>query len=100
VSTAHRYTAKELSAKLTENGFEVEFMSYANMLLFPAAVLKRFSERWLPPQQDSDLAANAGVFSGFFRGCLVLESRLIPKWRLPFGLSILAMASKPSRRRD
>ncbi|MFH1491149.1 MAG: class I SAM-dependent methyltransferase [Pseudomonadota bacterium] len=100
VSTAHRYTSKELSEKLVKSGFEIEFMSYVNMLLFPFALLKRFSERWLPVQKDSDLAVNAGVFSGLFRGCLVLESRLIPKWRLPFGLSVIAMAKKNSRRRS
>ena len=99
VSTAHRYTSKELSVKLVQSGFEVEFMSYVNMLLFPVAALKRLSERWLPAQKDSDLASNAGVFSGLFKGCLVLESRVISKCRLPYGLSVVSVAKKPSRRR-
>ncbi|MCJ7596555.1 MAG: class I SAM-dependent methyltransferase [Desulfobacterales bacterium] len=94
VSTAHRYTSRELSGKLARSGFEVEFISYANMILFPFALLKRFSERWLSAQKDSDLALNPGGFSGFLRGCLVLESRLIPKCRFPFGLSVIAVARK------
>jgi ubiquinone/menaquinone biosynthesis C-methylase UbiE len=97
VSTAHRYTSKELSNKLMKGGFEIEFMSYANMILFPLALLKRFAERWrLAPQQDSDIAVNVGIFSGFLKSCLVLESKLIRFWRLPFGLSVVAMAKKTS----
>jgi SAM-dependent methyltransferase len=95
VSTAHRYTSKELAHKLLKSGFEVEFMSYANMILFPLALVKRLSEGWLlSPQQDSDIAVKVGAFSGLLRNCLVLESRLIPKWRLPFGLSVIAIAKK------
>lgn len=94
VSTAHRYTSRELAGKLVKAGFAIEFMSYANMILFPIAVLKRLSERCFAPQEDSDIAVKVGMFSGFFRKCLVLESRLMPKWRLPFGLSVVAVAKK------
>jgi len=101
VSTAHRYTSKELADKLVEGGFEIEFMSYANMILFPLALLKRFFERWrLTPQQDSDIAVNVGAFSSFLKSCLILESKLIRFWRLPFGLSVVAMAKKNSFRRS
>jgi ubiquinone/menaquinone biosynthesis C-methylase UbiE len=95
VSTAHRYTSRELAGKLVKCGFQIEFISYANMILFPLALLKRFSERWrLAPQQDSDIAVGVGPFSCLLRSCLVLESRLIRFWRLPFGLSVVAMAKK------
>jgi hypothetical protein len=70
------------------------------MILFPLAVLKRATERWFTAQQDSDIALNAGRFSGLLRSCLVLESRIIPWLRLPFGLSIVAMAKKNSLRRS
>jgi ubiquinone/menaquinone biosynthesis C-methylase UbiE len=96
VSTAHRYTSKEMARKLMKAGFEIEFISYANMILFPLALLKRFSERWWTPQQDSDIAVNVRAFSGLLRSCLVLESRLMRCWRLPFGLSVIAMAKKTS----
>jgi ubiquinone/menaquinone biosynthesis C-methylase UbiE len=101
VSTAHRYTSQELSDKLAKSGFEIEFMSYANLILFPLALLKRFSERWwVTSQQDSDTALNVGAFSGLLRSCLVMESRWIRRRRFPFGLSILAMGKKNSRRRS
>jgi len=96
VSTAHRYTSRELADKLGKSGFEIEFMSYANMILFPLAALKRLSERWLTPQKDSDIAVQVGALSGLFRKCLVLESRLIRHRPLPFGLSVVAVARKNS----
>lgn len=95
VSTAHRYTSKELAVKLVKSGFEVELISYANMLLFPLALLKRFTEKWMfTPQKDSDIAMNVGAFSGLLRSCLILESRWIRHRPLPFGLSVIAMAKK------
>jgi ubiquinone/menaquinone biosynthesis C-methylase UbiE len=94
VSTAHRYTARELAEKLLESGFAIEFMSYANMILFPIAVLKRLSERCFAPQEDSDIAVKVGMFSGFLRKCLVLESRWIRHRRFPFGLSLIAVGKK------
>jgi ubiquinone/menaquinone biosynthesis C-methylase UbiE len=95
VSTAHRYTSKELAGKLVKSGLEIELLSYANMLLFPLALLKRVTERWRPtPQQDSDLAVTVGPFSGLLKSCLVLESRWIRHLRFPFGLSVVAVAKK------
>jgi len=97
VSTAHRYTSKELAGKLVKSGFKIELLSYANILLFPLALLKRFTERWrLTPQQDSDIEVSVGAFSGLLKSCLVLESRLIRYWRFPFGLSVVAVAKKNS----
>src|SRR6266851_2624396 len=45
VHTRHRYSRTEVSSKLTEAGFAVERLSWANSVLFPPAVLKRILER-------------------------------------------------------
>src|SRR4030088_55236 len=45
VHTRHRYSRDEVSSKLTEAGFEVERLSWANTVLFPPALLKRVLER-------------------------------------------------------
>lgn len=101
VSTAHRYTSRELAGKLGKSGFEIELLSYANMILFPIALLKRLVEKCrIAPQQDSDIAVNIGPLSGLFRSCLLLESRLIRWWRFPFGLSVVAVAKKNTLRRS
>ena len=96
VSTAHRYTSRELANKLASIGFEVEYIGYANMFLFPFAVFKRFFEKSLFSHKGCDLEVDVGILSGLLKHCLVLESRLIPKWCLPFGLSVVAVGRKLS----
>jgi len=94
VSTHHRYTRQELREKLVESGLEPEFINYANMFLFPFVFLKRLSEKWLPPQEGSDLSINLGSFSAFLEFSLSFESRLITKLRFPFGTSLIAVGRK------
>jgi SAM-dependent methyltransferase len=98
VSTRHRYTLRELAGKMERNGFEIDFINYANTILFPAAAVKRFLEKWLPPQRDSDVTLEMGAFSNILKLCLLLESRIIMKWRFPFGLSVVALGRKKLRR--
>lgn len=95
VSTGHRYTLKELSGKMKDNGLRPEFMSYANTILFPLVLLKRLLERWLPLQTESDIAIDLKWLDKLFKLCLIFESSLITKWSLPFGLSIIGVGRKP-----
>jgi len=91
----HRYTARELKAKLQHAGFEVEHVSYANMLLFPLAALKRLSERFMPSKQPgSDLTLGAGILNTPLRLILSLEAPCVARTGLPFGLTVVALARK------
>jgi len=94
VSTGHRYTLTELSRKVKKSKLQPELMSYVNTILFPVVVLKRLCERWLPLQTDSDIAMDVKCLGRLFKHCLILESRLVTKWSLPFGLSIIAVGRK------
>ena len=94
VSTGHRYTLQELSRKLKNNKLDPDFLSYANTILFPVAVLKRMIERWLPVQTESDLTIDMKCFDKLFEDLLILESRIITKFSLPFGLSIIGVGQK------
>jgi SAM-dependent methyltransferase len=98
VSTRHRYSLRELAAKMERSGFEIEFINYANTILFPVAVIKRILEKWLPSQRDSDITLPMGIFSSFCKFCLFIESRIIMKRRFPFGLSLVALGRKKLRR--
>ena len=95
VSTGHRYTVTELSRKMIQIKLRLELMSYAISILFPMVVLKRLCERWLPMQTDSDIAIDLKCLGKLFKRCLILESHVITKWSLPFGLSIIAVGRKP-----
>ncbi len=97
VHIRHRYTTRELADRLRRAGFEAEWTSYANMLLFPIAALKRASERVLPSRQaGSDLTLGAGFTNAPLRWLLGLEAPFVARMGLPFGLTVVALAQKCS----
>lgn len=96
VHTARRYTTRKVAHLFRVNGLVVDFISYANSLLFPVALLKRLSERVFPPQTGaSDLALKPGRLGPVLQKILALESAVIPHASLPFGLSVFAVGRKP-----
>jgi SAM-dependent methyltransferase len=95
VHTRHRYSRAEVCSKLATAGFDLEYLSWANTVLFPPAVAKRLLERsnghaaaaepdlWQPPEPLNSLLESA----------VAIESLAIPRRvPLPFGLSLLALA--------
>jgi SAM-dependent methyltransferase len=95
VHTRHRYSRDEIVSKLRTAGFALEYLSWANTVLFPPAVAKRLLERsnghdaaaepdlWQPPEPFNTLLESA----------VAIESLAIPRRvPLPFGLSLLALA--------
>jgi SAM-dependent methyltransferase len=97
VKTVHRYTRPEVGRVLAQSGFEVVHSSYANTFLFPLAVVKRLLERMLRQAADSsDLTAIPRGLGGPLRAILAAEARVAARGRLPFGLSIIALARKPA----
>jgi SAM-dependent methyltransferase len=95
VSTGHRYSRSELLRKMEKNGLQVTFINYVNTFLFPLILLKRLCEKFLPQQADSDITIDVGSFGALFKRFLVIESRIMTRLRLPFGVSIVAVGSKP-----
>jgi len=89
-----RYTIHRLGCKLRDAGLEPEHLSYANLWLFPVAAIKRFTERFFPPQNGSDLTLGTGPFNGLLRALLSSEAPLIARGHLPFGLTLVALARK------
>ncbi len=97
VHTRHRYTRGEIAQRLREAGFRVEHLSYANMVLFPAALIKRMADRLLSRQEGpSDLAVNVGPLNGLLGAVLSAEAPLVARRGLPFGLTVVAFGHKPS----
>ena len=94
VHVAHRYTRSEVIAKLRAAGLSPLHTSYANSFLFPIAAVKRWSERFLPQQQGSDLTLSPGPVNGLLRSILSAELPLIESIGLPFGLTVAALARK------
>lgn len=95
IHTARRYVSPQVVHLLKESGFFVERVSYANMILFPAALIKRLTEKILPSGDGaSDLRIEMGRFNGLLKTVLSLEAPLVVGTGLPFGLSIFAVGRK------
>jgi SAM-dependent methyltransferase len=88
-----RYVASTLRALVVRAGFRVEHLSYFNTVLFPAALVVREWKR-LRGDGRHDMRrpsplVNRGLAAGF-----ALERFVVPRWRLPFGLSILLVGRR------
>ncbi|MCX7890839.1 MAG: class I SAM-dependent methyltransferase [Burkholderiales bacterium] len=91
-----RYTAAEIKALFRGAGLATEHLSYFNTLLFPLAAahiklrrllrLDPYSAFRTPPRWQNEVLAS--VFA--------LERGLAPRFRLPFGISLLGWARKPA----
>ncbi|MDD5163743.1 MAG: class I SAM-dependent methyltransferase [Candidatus ainarchaeum sp.] len=92
-----RYSMRELERLLESAGFEIEFISYWNALLFvPSAFVKIINKNtkknW-KKRQESNLTKLPGFFNSALITALKLENFLVGrKARLPFGTSIVCLA--------
>jgi len=96
-----RYSGSELKQRVEEAGFEVARLSYFNTLLFPVIwgvrTLKNLMGRRASAGADLDLPGR--VLNGLLTWVFSLESGLIARGQLPFGVSLLCVARKGRRHR-
>lgn len=94
VHTRHRYTAPEIRTKLMRAGLRPHRVSYANTLLLPLAVMRR----WLSAGHaaQSDVVLPAPWLNTLLTQVLRLEARWLAHFNLPVGLSVMALARKES----
>jgi SAM-dependent methyltransferase len=93
VGTHRRYTLTDLRRLLVAHGFRIRRATYANTLLFWAAVPHRLFSKWRGGS-ESDVKPvprwlNTGLLS-----FLNIEARILRTRRLPFGLSAISLAEK------
>ncbi len=94
VHSRHRYTRGELEALVTRCGLTLVRSTYANSLLFPVLLSRRFLDRALD-RHGSDVALLPPVVEKAFGGLLAIEATLIGWMNLPIGASVFAVARKP-----
>lgn len=98
VHTRHRYTRREVGAKLRQAGFSIQQLSWANSLLFLPAMAKRLlekagSEDEHPNGSQPDLWQPPEPINQLLESCVSAEAAALRRGgRLPFGLSVLAVA--------
>lgn len=98
VHTRHRYNSDELRGLLEKTKLQVLTLTYANMFFSPVIVTIRFIEKFLRSKKSNQSDVNK-VNPIVNMACYVpflIESILIKYLSLPFGLSIIGVAKKPS----
>lgn len=91
-----RYTRRQLLAILNASGLEVEFLSYFNSFLFPLIagirLMQNLMGKLFHSQKTDDLKMPISWLNQLLTNLFAAEAYLIPKFSLPFGLSLLAVA--------
>lgn len=92
-----RYAKRQLLEAVTAAGLVVERVTYFNMLLFPLVAGFRLLERWSGwrPDGRTDYDRTPGPLTGVLEWIFKQERRLLPRWRLPVGVSLLVLARQP-----
>jgi len=93
VHSRHRYTRGELERLLEGAGLKLVRSTYANSLLFPVLLSRRFLDRALD-RHGSDVALLSPLLERLFLGLLTLEASLLGAINLPIGASVFALARK------
>lgn len=97
-----RYRSAMLKEKLERAGFKVKRMTYANFFLFPPVLLCRIVQYRMLGRSDEAKRTRVeglpGFLNAFLHGVLKLESLLIKKIDLPFGVALLCAAEKTGLR--
>jgi SAM-dependent methyltransferase len=95
-----RYTARELQVKVQAAGLVMRKLTYFDTLLFPLITSIRLGRRLFPRSKYSELKSDftmtqPGTLNDLLAAVFRRESAIVSRISMPFGVSILAVASKP-----
>lgn len=91
-----RYLLRSLVSLLSDTGFDVVNASYFNTFLFPIIAGMRLLKRAFHLPDGDDEKIPAKLTNALLAKIFESERMLVPRFRLPFGVSILVVA-KPRR---
>ncbi|MBU0859399.1 MAG: class I SAM-dependent methyltransferase [Alphaproteobacteria bacterium] len=90
-----RYTLPQFKGLLQNAGYQVEFISYYNMFLFPLVVAVRFLKQALKTSGDpDDKMPRLPFVNGLLRGIFAAERFLLAVMPLPVGVSVIAVCRR------
>lgn len=89
-----RYTKRQLKELLSAFDFDIKFISYFNSFLFLPAAIKRFFEKNRNEEEVQPVEPVSETTNKILERIFLLEKHILPIFRFPFGLSIIAIAQK------
>lgn len=97
IHTKRRYSKKDFREKLEKSGFEILKLSYINIFFFPLAFVKRLAEGILKSKPVSDVNTLPPMINKLLIDLYNIETEILMRSTIPFGLSIFAVARKPDK---
>jgi len=98
---ARRYNKKELVAKLNDNGFSVRKVTYFMFFLFPLLASARIFSKIFKSENEKQISLDNSleyktipIINDILLALFRIERHLIRNLDLPFGASIIAVASR------
>ncbi len=90
-----RYTKESFAAILRQAGFQIEFISYYNTILFPLIALIRIAKKLFGIRHGADdTMPRFDFINSALRAIFSLEKWILNPMTLPFGVSIVAVCRK------
>lgn len=95
-----RYTRPEFLSLLQKVGYDVQFISYYNTILFPLVAMVRLIKRLLPQSKAKAIAdlkmPQSALLNKLLTSIFAIERFWLMHRPLPFGISIIAVCQKKS----
>lgn len=92
VHTRHRYTLSEVYKKATKAGFQVELISYVHLFLVPFILCAKVIDGLQRKKHSkSGLSSLPPFLNTFFYVLLTWEKTVVPFFRLPAGVGVIAV---------
>ena len=88
-----RYTKSQLAKEARDAGFAIELLSPFNTILFPLIAAVRAAGK-VTGRESADDAMPPAPLNKLFQGLFGLESGLIGRLPMPFGVSLVAVARR------
>lgn len=90
-----RYELDVLEEHLRQGGLRIDFHSYFNSLLFGPVAAVRLFRKFVPGNEaDSDYGGGGGVANWALTRLFAAERHVVSRLPVPFGVSLLAVASR------
>lgn len=90
-----RYTKKQLAELFLRSGLEVELLSYFNTFLYPLVAAARLAGK-ITRKASADDKLPGDLMNGVLERIFRLESPLLGRVPMPFGVSLVAVVRRPA----